>query len=567
MAYEVLARKWRPQQFDDVVGQEHVTRTLCNAVQTGRIAHAYLFVGPRGIGKTSIARIFSKALNCEKGPTVTPCGECEACREIVSGNCMDVLEIDAASNTGVDHVRDLRETVKYSPVRGKYKVYIIDEVHMLSTAAFNALLKTLEEPPPHVIFMFATTEPEKVLPTIVSRCQRFNLRRIPVNLIVERLRMIAGAEALKLDEDAALAIARGAEGGMRDAQSALDQMISFTGKHVTEADVLEVFGLVSRQMLVRLTDAILDGDAAEVLRTVAELDRGGKDLQRLTLELLQYFRDLLVVINAGKDAARLDVLDRQLESLEKQAEKTSSARVLRVVGVLAETENKMRYALSRRTVLEVALLQAARAAKVVSLEAVLKRLNAVMAEGVAEPSRHKEDSDLRQETPQTAPPREVPRMTAAVPAAPAVSAEADAEGELVRLREMWPGIIERTGRTNQEARPALADTVVLDLNEKCLLVGVDEEFSEELNQLESPRVKKALARAVSSALNRQISLEFKISRGEHMRQQSAARGDGINAEEAVTSREDLMKNEAVKATLDMFGGTVTEIKKARQGEV
>jgi DNA polymerase III subunit gamma/tau len=253
MAYEVLARKWRPQQFADVVGQNHVTQTLQNAITAKRIAHAYLFVGPRGTGKTSLARLFAKALNCKTGPTITPCDVCDSCREITAGISLDVQEIDGASNNSVEQVRELRDNVKFAPTHGKYKIYIIDEVHMLSTAAFNALLKTLEEPPAHVKFFFATTEAHKVLPTIVSRCQRFDLRRIPVALIIERLNLIANEEKVSLDSDAALAIARGAEGGLRDAESALDQLIAFRGETIAETDVLAVFGLVSRQTLELLS--------------------------------------------------------------------------------------------------------------------------------------------------------------------------------------------------------------------------------------------------------------------------------------------------------------------------
>src|SRR5512147_531012 len=243
MSYQVIARKYRPQRFADVVGQEHVTQTLAHAIEQNRIAHAYLFCGPRGTGKTTIARIFAKCLNCTSGPKVDFDDGDPRCQEIAEGRSLDVLEIDGASNNGVEQVRELRETCKYAPASSKFKIYIIDEVHMLSTAAFNALLKTLEEPPAHVKFMFATTDPEKVLPTILSRCQRFDLRRIPSALIVKHLASIAKQEKVKVSDDALFAIARGAEGGMRDAQSALDQLISYCGNEIGEEDVLAMYGL------------------------------------------------------------------------------------------------------------------------------------------------------------------------------------------------------------------------------------------------------------------------------------------------------------------------------------
>ena len=234
------------------MGQAHVSRTLKNAVAQNRLAHAYLFVGPRGVGKTSTARILAKSLNCVKGPTVTPCGECDNCREIAAGNSLDVIEIDGASNNSVDDVRQLRENVRYAPAKGRYKIYLIDEVHMLSPAAFNALLKTLEEPPEHVKFIFATTEPQKVLPTILSRCQRFDLHRIPANLIAKHLQFISGKEKITLEPPAAHAIARGAEGGLRDAESMLDQLVAFCGEKISENDVLNVFGFTSEQTVVDL---------------------------------------------------------------------------------------------------------------------------------------------------------------------------------------------------------------------------------------------------------------------------------------------------------------------------
>src|SRR5246127_1479788 len=306
MSYEVFARKYRPQMFDDLVGQSHVSRTLKNAVAQNRLAHAYLFVGPRGTGKTSTARILAKALNCIHGPTVTPCGVCDNCREIAAGNSLDVLEIDGASNNGVEQVRELRENARYAPAKSRFKIYIIDEVHMLSSAAFNALLKTLEEPPPHVKFIFATTEPQKVLPTIVSRCQRFDLHRIPANLIAQHLQLIAGKEKITLEPAAAHAIARGAEGGLRDAESMLDQLVAFCGEKISERDVLNVFGFTSEQTVANFTERILRRETADAVQLLHEQCDAGKDMMRLMSDLIAYLRDLLV-FKAKPDALSEDI--------------------------------------------------------------------------------------------------------------------------------------------------------------------------------------------------------------------------------------------------------------------
>jgi len=373
VSYEVFARKYRPQTFDDLVGQPHVARTLKNAVAQNRLAHAYLFVGPRGIGKTSTARILAKSLNCVNGPTATPCGKCDNCREIAAGNSLDVIEIDGASNNSVEDVRQLRENVRYAPAKGRYKIYLIDEVHMLSAAAFNALLKTLEEPPAHVKFIFATTEPQKVLPTILSRCQRFDLHRIPANLIAQHLQLIAGKEKITLEPAAAHAIARGAEGGMRDAESMLDQLVAFCGEKISESDVLNVFGFTAEQTVVDLTGQILRGETPGALELLYEQCESGKDMMRLMSDLIVYLRDLLVF------KAKPDVLDEDIDpdlkkSLAAHAKLITTDRLLELIDQLAAAEGRMKWAPNKKLHFEVAIIRAIQSLGQATLDEVIEKL-------------------------------------------------------------------------------------------------------------------------------------------------------------------------------------------------
>ncbi len=376
MSYEVFARKYRPQTFDDVVGQNHVSRTLKNAVEQNRLAHAYLFVGPRGTGKTSTARILSKSLNCTNspGPTVTPCGKCDNCREIAAGNSLDVLEIDGASNNGVEQVRELRDNARYAPAKSRFKVYIIDEVHMLTSAAFNALLKTLEEPPPHVKFIFATTEPQKVLPTIVSRCQRFDLHRIPANLIADHLQFIAGKEKIKLEPAAAHAIARGAEGGMRDAESMLDQLVAFCGEKIAESDVLHVFGLTGQQTVADFTGKMLRGATPEAVQLLHEQSEAGKDMMRLMADLIAYLRDLLV-FKVKADALNEDVDPELRTSLETQSKGVETSRLLELIDQFADAEGRMKWAPNKKLHFEVAVIKAIQTLGQTTLDEVIEKLS------------------------------------------------------------------------------------------------------------------------------------------------------------------------------------------------
>jgi DNA polymerase-3 subunit gamma/tau len=373
VSYEVFARKYRPQTFDDLVGQTHVSRTLKNAVAQNRLAHAYLFVGPRGVGKTSTARILAKSLNCIKGPTNTPCGECDNCQEIAAGNSLDVIEIDGASNNSVEDVRQLRENVRYAPAKGRYKIYLIDEVHMLSAAAFNALLKTLEEPPEHVKFIFATTEPQKVLPTILSRCQRFDLHRIPANLIAQHLQFIAGKEKITLEPAAAHAIARGAEGGLRDAESMLDQLVAFCGEQIGESDVLNVFGFTSEQTVVDLTGRILRGETPDAIDLLHQQSESGKDMMRLMSDLIAYLRDLLV-FKAKPDALKEDVDPDVQKSLAAHAELITTDRLLDLIDQFAAAEGRMKWAPNKKLHFEVAIIKAIRTLGQATLDEVIEKL-------------------------------------------------------------------------------------------------------------------------------------------------------------------------------------------------
>jgi DNA polymerase-3 subunit gamma/tau len=373
VSYEVFARKYRPQTFDDLVGQTHVSRTLKNAVAQNRLAHAYLFVGPRGIGKTSTARILAKALNCVKGPTVNPDNTCDNCKEIAAGNSLDVLEIDGASNNGVEQVRELRENVRYAPSKSRYKIYIIDEVHMLTAAAFNALLKTLEEPPPHVKFIFATTEPQKVLPTIVSRCQRFDLHRIPAKLIADHLQFIAKKEKITLEPAAAHAIARGAEGGLRDAESMLDQLVAFCGEKISENDVLTVFGFTSEQSVVDLTGKVFRGETAAALDVLYEQSEAGKDMMRLMSDLISYLRDLLV-FKAKPDAVEEDVDPELQKALGAHANLIENDRLLDLIDQFAQAEGRMKWAPNKKLHFEVAIIKAIQSLNQATLDEVIEKL-------------------------------------------------------------------------------------------------------------------------------------------------------------------------------------------------
>jgi DNA polymerase III subunit gamma/tau len=386
MSYLVLARKWRPQKFDEVVGQAHVTKTLMNAIRMGRVAHAFLFAGARGVGKTSMARILAKSLNCVNGPTVTPCGECESCKAVTAGTAVDVIEIDGASNNSVDDVRELRETVPYRPVLGRFKIYVIDEVHMLSLSAFNALLKTLEEPPPHVKFVFATTEPHKIPVTILSRCQRYDFRRIPTAAVVERIRKIVASEGIAA-EDAALAlIGREAEGSMRDALSVLDQVLATGVERITAEAVADLLGVVARSVFYDLSAALLSCDAKRCIEIVREVDRQGYDLPIFARGLLEHLRNLVVASVCEGDRGLLDLPEDEIDDLAAQARTAGRDTLHRLFKHFSEAFEAIARSQHSRILLETTLARLADLGELVPAADLVSRLEA-LAPGASVPTR------------------------------------------------------------------------------------------------------------------------------------------------------------------------------------
>ena len=374
MSYLVLARKKRPQVFEDVIGQRPITQTLQNAISQNRVAHAFLFTGPRGVGKTSTARILAKALNCEKGPQTDPCNQCSVCKEISDGNSIDVIEIDGASNRGIDEVRELKENVRYTPAKSRYKIFIIDEVHMLTLPAFNALLKTLEEPPSHIVFIFATTEPHKIPATILSRCQRYDFKRIPLIEIVQHLRRIVDDEKIEISQRGLSLIARESEGSMRDAQSLLDRLISYGGDKIRDEEITGVLGLIDQKMLSDTIEAIAARDAGRCLEIVEQIYQFGHDIQHFCHELLQYLRNLILLKVSSHAEPFLELPGEEIDTLKKQAEKFRFDQLNQLFGLLLKGEEGVAQSTFPRTMLEMTLIRMAMLHSVLPIDEIIKKL-------------------------------------------------------------------------------------------------------------------------------------------------------------------------------------------------
>ena len=582
MSYQVFARKYRPQTFDDLVGQAHVTRTLKNAVEQNRLAHAYLFVGPRGIGKTSTARILAKALNCVHGPTVLPCGVCDSCKEIAGGNSLDVLEIDGASNNGVEQVRELRDNVRYAPSKGHFKIYIIDEVHMLTSAAFNALLKTLEEPPPHVKFIFATTEPQKVLPTILSRCQRFDLHRIPANLIADHLQYIAGKEKVTLEPAAAHAIAKGADGGLRDAESMLDQLVSFCGENIAEQDVLSVFGFTSEQTVASFTNSILRGATADALESLHAEAGNGKDMMKLMSDLIAYLRDLLV-FKVKPDAVAEDLNPELQQALASQAAAIETDRLLELIDQFAGAEGRMKWAPNKRLHFEVAVIKAIQTLEQVTLNEVLENLSA-LRDGKApvtppgRPSKTPAAMPPRVKEPASAPmvaqksaakpqsPRAMEQVATdaktAAPTASTVAVEPDAQP--LDLETLWKKTVDQIRARRPLIKGWVDSAKVLGQEGRSFLLGFPPEQKTAMDSIAMPRNREFLESLLKEISGRDWALKFSLKEGlkveapkqEEEPASNGAPGKAAKKGEATTSFKD---DPLIREALEIFKGEIKPV--------
>ena len=552
MSYLVLARKWRPQNFDDIVGQEPITRTLRNAIRSNRIAHAYLFTGVRGVGKTTAARILAKALNCEKGPTPNPCNQCSHCEEITAGNSIDVLEIDGASNRGIDEIRQIIENVRYQPAQCRFKIYVIDEVHQVTKDAFNALLKTLEEPPPSVKFILATTEPHRLPETILSRCQRYDFRRIQLREIVHRLDEISKKEGLKITEGALVLLAREADGSMRDAQSLLEQVLACAQPgadarekiSVDERLLQGVLGLAQRQVLYDLSNAVIQGNARRCVELTAEVMLEGRDLCRLSRDLVEHFRNLLVVrlahpegntIEASGKGQLLDLPDQEIEGLRTQVAELSIETLLDYFDFMAAGDEEVNRSANPRFALETVLIRLATLPKTLPIGLVLERLEKLE-------KRLPTGRTVSTSTPDGA--AQTPQAVASIP--PAAVPLAGDKGN------SWQGFISFVGREKKFLASHLEAGAALELPPGQLKIGVAERHH--LGYLQDPDNLSLLQSLAKRFFGDDVAVQITAADPESL---------GRKNEPVGTTAMDLKQEDSpmVKEALRIFGGSIKAVRR------
>ena len=562
--YLVLARKWRPQVFEDLVGQEHITRTLQNSIKSNRVAHAFLFAGSRGVGKTSAARILAKCLNCTGGdePSPVPCNECASCVEITDGRSIDVFEIDGASNTSVDDIRNLRENIQYMPASSRYKIYIIDEIHMISKSAFNALLKTLEEPPRHAYFIFATTEAHKIPVTILSRCQRFDFKRISTPGITKRLEQIGKHEKIKVDEDALMTISRESEGSMRDAESILDQVIAYAGEKITLESVVEVLGIIDRKVLYQMSGAILGRDPRECLRILDDLYNQGYDVGQLARDLLRHFRDLTVAKVAGDPPSLIDLPEAEIEDLLGLASQAEYPEFLCLFDIMKKGLEDVMRTTQQKLMMEVTLVRMARLEPMIPLDEITSRLEAMekrLGEGAVSPVGSAPGKAVQAEPPQRPNPPERAVRQEAREVEPVPEGRADepaAAADDVVGGDEWATVLRRVKEDSPSLSAILDQAQEVSFAGDKLSIGFTDSFARDM--LREPERMKVFKNLLKEYHGKRVEVEVGNVQAEEANAEGGGGGDSSPQKRNV--ERETLENPAVKEAIDTLGGRVVAIK-------
>ena len=578
MDYRSLYRKWRPQTFEDIIGQKHITQTLMNAISLNRISHAYIFSGPRGVGKTTTARILAKSLNCEKGSTPHPCNKCERCIRITDGYSMDVIEIDGASNNGVDSIRELRNKVNFAPAEGKYKIYIIDEVHMLSQGAFNALLKTLEEPPSHVIFIFATTDPHKIPSTILSRCQWFNFRRISLADIITKLKMIAKDEGLNINDKTLNMIARSSTGSMRDAESALDQIIAYCGKDITSQSVSEVLGIIEEEVFFEFIEAIIKNNTLKGIEIINRTSDLGGDASQFIKNLMEYVHNLSLAKVCQKEILNLQgIFIEDRERLLKQSKIIKLEKLFNIVDYLAEAERKMRYIRHPWILLEMLVIKFT-AAENYSLKEVKEEKDEYFLDFSTKEDvsiSGKKNTGTREEVP----PKK--RIQDKIKSNEGPSTKAKESPINLELTQAWPMILDRIKKTKMAVYSFIIANNLLTIENDKLIIGFNKEYTFHKESLEKQNNKILLQELIKEETGRLLAIECIIN--DHSKEDSFLEVEQENKKKAAKTRNEEDKerverageekdnikkrsneiskdNILIRESLNLFEGTITEEK-------
>ncbi|MGM0369327.1 MAG: DNA polymerase III subunit gamma/tau [Bacillota bacterium] len=557
MAYVSLYRKWRPQDFSDIVGQENVVKTLKNAIKLDRIAHAYLFCGPRGTGKTSTAKILAKALNCEEGPTIDICDDCTSCNKITDNSSIDVLEIDAASNRGINEIRELREKVKFSPTEGNYKVYIIDEVHMLTTEAFNALLKTLEEPPEYVVFILATTEPNKLLSTILSRCQRFDFGRLSISDIISRISYIAEQEEVEISEKSLAAIARSAAGGMRDAISILDQTISYAGSEIEIDDVSAVLGMVDHEVLVKLTQIMIDNNVEAGLNLVNDIIAKGKNISQFVDDFIHHLRNLLLLKECNETSKLIKAGTKEKEELKSLVDDLVVEQLLAWIEILNQMSYDLKQTTQQRLILEMGIIKLVKAETDKSLDTILSRIakledQATNGQLIGESKdklkskkkdKKKENNEQAKQTTDSNSDKDKQTNSSPGKNSKVVDVAAPETADIEQVKEQWKQFLDYLKEKNMKLAAFMRDAQPFKIENNKLLLAFKHEFHK--GQIESN--KQVVEEALKKLLG--VSLQLKCIL------------DGASESKEEQEEEKITDHPLVKETLELFSGEVVKVEK------